>query len=272
MAGQFIKSKRKCKDPVPCCPTPVTTKQELSHFRSLNWYVDLCGDPVVMLINKFLVVSLLSLTCASAQDLVTTRLDDQQRSFTFTNAYTQQLTGATVKIVRRTAGAPEAKTTLIYDCFLNQGQPPLAPGESYAWNFGSDVSSITITLDAAIFSDGTAQGTNDGLKSLWRRRSLLAGCFREIFSLLDQHPEMLQDRERAVTYLKASQQTRTSPQASVEEQAAVQTAYGTFLAGLTGVTAETPADGIHRLRDEITARIAEMEHQPAPGQIRGGGN
>jgi hypothetical protein len=92
--------------------------------------------------------------------------------------------------------------------------------------------------------------------------------FREILGLLDQHPEVLEDSLKAIDFLKSSQRIRTDSQAPVEERAAVETAYGTFIANLEGFPSEKPQDLLQRVRTKVSGRISAIEKQPTPTQMR----
>jgi hypothetical protein len=118
-----------------------------------------------------------SIACLAAPPTLDTSdaLDARgEHAFTVTNQSLQTLTGMVVRVDCQPPGsASDVHAKYFYDSILNHFQPPLGPGQSYTFHVGSDKDDahpMQISVESAIFSDGSTLGEPAAIQSLWKRR------------------------------------------------------------------------------------------------------
>ncbi len=199
-------------------------------------------------------------------------MDDQGHAFTVTNTSAIPLTGMIVKSDRRPLYASQdVHHRYFYDTFLNLNQKPLETGQSYTFHVGTDTGELhpmQISVEAAIFSNGTALGEDAAIKSLWQRRTWLVFEFREVLNLIDQGAVDINDRAALIKGVAQFKEMRFKTKEPIEEQEAIIVAYDTVLDSVRTDNVNLPKTIIDGIRQRETQRKAAIESQLMPLQAR----
>ena len=196
--------------------------------------------------------------------------DDGSHSFTVTNLSSATLTGMTVSFQRDLPGGGHESGKRFYDCLINLSQNPLRTGESYTFHLGggtADTAPMRVSLEDAIFSDGTTFGDSSAIQSEWDRRLWLVAGFQEVFQHIDSEANDQSDKPGLISLLTRLRGTRLNQTSSREERASVGAAYDTLIGNLRdGVAGAT--DIISTIRGQETQRAKSIQQQTVPAGIR----
>lgn len=200
-------------------------------------------------------------------------VEEQGHAFTVTNTSGVSLTGMTVRSDRRPQYAlRDLNFRYFYDCFLNLEQNPLGPGQSYTFHLGNDAGELhpmQISLEAAIFADGSALGDPTAVRSLWKRREWLVFEFSEVLGLIDRGIPKKDDKIELIKSLTKLKEMRLAPASMpIEEREAVIVAYDSVIGNLRLDQIGLPKDIIAAIRVREERRKSAVQSQLAPRESR----
>ncbi len=196
-----------------------------------------------------------------------------EHAFTVTNQSLQALTGMVVRVDSQPPGSSnDVHAKFFYDSVLNHFQPPLGTGQSYTFHVGSDKGDahpMQISVESAIFSDGSTLGEQAAIQSLWKRREWSIVAYQDALDLADRSMTSSTDRTGAIKALTDVKRSRLyDTTRSIEERAAVNAAFSTVIGNLTDSANDVlPGAVIAKIRKRETERMATLQKQIVPAQV-----
>ena len=129
-----------------------------------------------------------------------------------------------------------SSTHLFYDSFLNPHQRALVPGESYTFGLGPGVPGFSParSIEAAIFSDGTAVGDVDGIRSLCKRHLWTVKAHEMALDDFDFLAAKQIGRQSLVETFQERASERNPPGLPREQRDALRYAYSDVLWNING--------------------------------------
>lgn len=196
---------------------------------------------------------------------------DKLHYFTVTNTSSADLTGMTVLVVLHVQESTHpALSRQFYDFMLNSRQPPLKPGQSHTFGIGTGehlTAPMEPSVEAAVFSDGSAVGDTAAIKSLWERRDWLIQGYNEVFAIIASSVPDINNRAEAVKILTQFEATRFSGSMPLEQRVPLKAAYETVIGNLRDNVRMQPDAIVASLKKKQSDRQALRDRQLAPKQL-----